>query len=50
MILAFAFAFVLGAVAHKTNFCTMGAISDWINMSNTSRLAAWMFSIAIAIL
>ena len=25
---SFALAFVFGAVANKTNFCTMGAVSD----------------------
>lgn len=46
---AFAIASIMGAVANKTNFCTMGAISDWVNMGNTGRLCAWLFSIAIAI-
>lgn len=46
---AFIIAAILGAVANKTNFCTMGAISDWINMGNTARLSAWFFAIAIAI-
>lgn len=30
----FALAFVFGAVANKTNFCTMGAISDVVNMDH----------------
>ncbi|MBI5041203.1 MAG: YeeE/YedE family protein [Gammaproteobacteria bacterium] len=46
----FALAIVLGAVANKTNFCTMGAISDWVNMGDTGRLRAWLFAIAIAML
>src|SRR6185503_17290428 len=29
---AFLLAFIFGAVGHKTNFCTMGAVSDWVNM------------------
>lgn len=47
---AFGIAFVLGLVANKTNFCTMGAVSDWVNMGDTGRLRAWLFAIAIAIL
>ena len=35
---AFLLAFVFGAVGNKTNFCTMGAVSDWVNMGDTSRL------------
>lgn len=43
-------AFVMGAVAHKTNFCTMGAVSDWVNMGNKGRLWGWFTAIAVAIL
>ena len=46
----FALAVVLGAVANKTNFCTMGAVSDWVNMGDTGRIRAWLFAIAIAML
>jgi hypothetical protein len=46
----FALAVLLGAVANKTNFCTMGAISDWVNMGDTGRLRAWLFAIAVAML
>jgi hypothetical protein len=47
---AFALAFVFGAVGNKTNFCTMGAVSDWINMGDTSRLRMWLLAIAVALL
>jgi uncharacterized membrane protein YedE/YeeE len=47
---AFALAFIFGAVANKTNFCTMGAVSDWINMGDTSRLRMWLLAIAVALL
>lgn len=46
----FVAACVFGAVAFKTNFCTMGAVSDWVNMGDKRRLRAWMLAIAIAIL
>ncbi|OBS10278.1 YeeE/YedE family protein [Acidihalobacter prosperus] len=42
-------AVVMGAVVNKTNFCTMGAVSDWVNMGDTGRIRAWMFAIAVAI-
>ncbi|MFP4611221.1 MAG: YeeE/YedE family protein, partial [Thiohalophilus sp.] len=29
--LGFAIAFVMGAVVNKTNFCTMGSVSDMVN-------------------
>lgn len=47
---AFALAFIFGAVGNKTNFCTMGAVSDWINMGDTGRLRMWLLAIAVALL
>ena len=47
---AFILAFVFGAVANKTNFCTMGAVSDWVNMGDLSRMRMWLLAIAVAIL
>jgi uncharacterized protein len=47
---AFVLAFIFGAVANKTNFCTMGAVSDWVNMGDTSRLRMWLLAIAVALL
>lgn len=44
-----ALAAIMGAVVNKTNFCTMGAVSDWVNIGDTGRIRAWMFAIAIAI-
>ena len=40
----------LGAVVNKTNFCTMGAVSDMVNMSDFGRFRAWLLAIAIAII
>ena len=48
--LSFLIGIVFGAVVNKTNFCTMGAVSDWINMGNKGRLRAWFLAIGIAIL
>ncbi|MGB5775605.1 MAG: YeeE/YedE family protein [Sedimenticolaceae bacterium] len=47
---AFLIALVLGAVVNKTNFCTMGAVSDLVNIGDTGRMRAWLFAIAIAVL
>ena len=46
----FALAFVFGAVANRTNFCTMGAISDVVNMGSWGRMRMWLLAIAVAIL
>ena len=40
---------VFGAVGNKTNFCTMGAVSDWVNMGDRNRLRAWFLAIGLAI-
>jgi uncharacterized membrane protein YedE/YeeE len=39
---------IMGAVANKTNFCTMGAVSDWVNMDDKGRLRAWLLAMAVA--
>ncbi len=46
----FIIAVVLGAVVNKTNFCTMGAVSDWVNMGDLGRIRAWLLAIAVAML
>src|SRR5688572_25912665 len=45
----FAVAVTLGAVTSKTNFCAMGAVSDWVNIGDTGRMRAWVFSMAVAL-
>ncbi len=50
LLTAFVMSVVLGFVTNKTNFCTMGAVSDWVNMGDTGRLRAWLGALAVAIL
>ncbi|HUO88736.1 MAG TPA: YeeE/YedE family protein [Rhizomicrobium sp.] len=47
---AFALAFVFGAVGNKTNFCTMGAVSDWVNMGSLGRMRMWLLAIGVAVI
>jgi uncharacterized membrane protein YedE/YeeE len=47
---AFVLAFIFGAVANKTDFCTMGAVSDWVNMGSLARMRMWVLAIAVAVL
>ncbi|MEK6594229.1 MAG: YeeE/YedE family protein [Pseudomonadota bacterium] len=49
LLAVFGIAVIMGAVANKTNFCTMGAISDWINIGDTGRMRAWVFAMALAL-
>ena len=39
---------VFGAVVQRTNFCTMGAISDAMLFGDWRRLRAWLLAIAVA--
>ena len=46
----FILSIIFGAIANKANFCTMGAVSDWVNIGNLNRLRSWLLSIAIAVI
>ena len=46
----FLVALLIGIVANRSNFCTMGAVSDWVNMGDKSRLYSWILAIAVSIL
>lgn len=46
----FALAFVFGLTAARTNFCTMGALSDVVNMGSWTRMRTWMLAVAVALL
>ncbi len=50
LLIGFGIAAVMGAIANKTNFCTMGAVSDWVNMGDTGRLRSWMLAVAVALI
>jgi hypothetical protein len=45
----FLIAFFFGLVAAKSNFCTMGALSDIVNMGHWGRMRTWMLALAVAI-
>ncbi|MBD8051188.1 YeeE/YedE family protein [Limnohabitans radicicola] len=48
--LAFAASLVLGFVLHRSHFCAMGAVSDWLLMGNAQRARQWALALAVAIL
>jgi len=39
-----------GFIANKSNFCTMGAVSDVVNMGDWGRMRAWLLAIAVAMI
>lgn len=47
---AFALAFVFGVTAQRSNFCTMGAVSDIVNIGDWTRMRMWLMAIAVAML
>jgi uncharacterized membrane protein YedE/YeeE len=49
IVAGFVLALVFGAVANKTDFCTMGAVSDVVSMGEWSRMRMWLLAIAVAI-
>jgi len=46
----FALAVILGVVVNKTNFCTMGAVSDLVNIGDAGRLRAWILAATVALI
>jgi uncharacterized membrane protein YedE/YeeE len=48
--LTFLLATVAGALFHRSHFCTMGAISDWVIMGNNTRAKQWAMAISVAVL
>lgn len=41
---------VFGFIVYRTNFCTMGSISDILSFGDFNRFRAWLLAIAVAIL
>lgn len=39
---------VFGAVVHRTHFCTLGAVSDWVNLGDRGRFRSWCLAIGVA--
>ena len=49
-LLGFALAFVFGAVAQRSGFCAMGAVSDIVNMGDWGRMRMWLLAMTVAII
>ncbi|MEZ5739374.1 MAG: YeeE/YedE family protein [Burkholderiaceae bacterium] len=49
LLLGLAIGTVFGVVAHKTNFCAMGAVSDIINIQDWERMRMWWLAIGVAV-
>lgn len=47
---AFILAVLFGAIAQRTHFCTMGAVSDIVNMGDWTRMRVWVMAIGVAMI
>ncbi len=47
---AFLLATVFGAIAQRTHFCTMGAVSDVVNMGDWTRMRMWVLAAGVAMI
>jgi uncharacterized protein len=50
LLASFILSFFFGAIAQRTHFCTMGAVSDIVNMSDWQRMRQWALAAGIAML
>ena len=48
--MAFALAIAFGAIAQRTHFCTMGAVSDIVTIGDWSRMRMWALAAGVAVL
>jgi uncharacterized membrane protein YedE/YeeE len=46
----FLLSLVLGAISQRTHFCTMGAVSDVVNMEDWTRARQWMLAGGVAMI
>lgn len=47
---AFVVATVFGFIAQRSHFCTMGAVSDIVNMGSWTRMRMWAVAVAVAMI
>ncbi|MEX1167815.1 MAG: YeeE/YedE family protein [Hydrogenophaga sp.] len=50
LLAAFGVAVAFGAIVQRTQFCTMGAISDIVNMGAWSRMRMWGLAVGVAMI
>ena len=47
---SFGLSVIFGAIAQRTHFCTMGAVSDIVNIGDWTRMRMWVMAIGVAII
>jgi len=48
--LTFLLATLAGVLFHRSHFCTMGAVSDWVIMGDRTRGKQWALAVAVAMM
>jgi len=46
----FGLSVVFGAITQRTHFCTMGAVSDIVNMGDWARMRMWLMAMGVAMI
>lgn len=47
---SFFLSLIFGAITQRTHFCTMGAVSDIVNMGDWTRMRMWVMAIGVAMI
>ncbi len=47
---AFGLSVLFGAIAQRTHFCTMGAVSDIVNIGDWTRMRMWVMAMGVAMI
>ncbi|MCE2915102.1 MAG: YeeE/YedE family protein [Rubrivivax sp.] len=50
LLASFGLAALFGAVAQRSHFCTMGAVSDLVAMGDSTRMRMWVVAMAVAMM
>jgi uncharacterized protein len=50
LLASFLLSFLFGVIAQRTHFCTMGAVSDILNMGDWQRMRQWAMAAGVAML
>ncbi len=50
LLASFVISFLFGAIAQRTHFCTMGAVSDIVNIGDWQRMRQWAMAAGVAML
>ena len=46
----FILSMIFGAIVQRTHFCTMGAVSDIVNMGDWTRMRMWCMAMGVAMI